>query len=309
MATDTLPFVSVVVPVLNEEATIAQCLESLLRSDYPRDRCELIVVDNGSTDRTAEIVRSTPARYLFESQRGTARARNCGIQASRGEILAFTDADCLVTTGWLRGLVSGFAAGDVGAVAGDVLPLPPRTAAQRYAARARHLSPYRYLRRPTFPFAVTANLAVRQKVFSTVGLLDPDSPRGGECTDFCTRLRRETGLRIEVTHRAPVFHRYRETPGDLFRQHFGYGQGHAYLYEKYAAEIPWTWREALHVYRDLARTAGRAAATALRRVTGGASQTDLEFQWFELLRKLGLRLGFNWYRLRSALSSTAGGRR
>jgi glycosyltransferase involved in cell wall biosynthesis len=300
VATDALPFVSVVVPALDEEATIATCLDSLLRTDYPPDRREFIVVDNGSTDRTAEIIRRAPVRYLLETRRGTARARNRGIEASRGEILAFTDADCVATTGWLRGLVSGFAADGVGAVAGDVLPLPPRTAAQRYAARARHLSPYRYLRRPTFPFAVTANLAVRREVFSKIGLLDPDSPRGGECADFCTRLRRHTGMRIEVAPRAPVFHRYRESARALFRQHFGYGQGHAYLYEKYRAEIPWTWREALHVHGDLARTAGTAAAVGLRRVGRRASRSDVEFHSFELLRKLALRLGFTWYRMRPA---------
>jgi glycosyltransferase involved in cell wall biosynthesis len=294
---EELPFVSVVVPVLDGERTIGECLASLAKTDYPADRREIIVVDNGSTDRTAEIVRSAPVEYLSETRRGTARARNLGIQASRGEILAFTDGDCLASTGWLRTLVDGFGEADVGAVAGEILPFPPRSGAERYAARIRHLSPERYLSRPTFPFAATANLAFRREVFSQIGLLDPDTPRGGESADFCTRFLRQTGLRIALAPTAAVFHRHRATGRDLFRQQWGYGQGHAYLYSKYRAELPWTWRETVHVYRDLGRSAAALIDTGRRRLMRRASRDELEFQYFDLVRKVGLRLGFAWYRL------------
>ena len=285
------------VPVLDGERTLEESLATFLRVDYPPDRREVIIVDNGSTDRTAEIVRRAPVRYLFEPRRGTAKARNLGIEASRGEILAFTDADCLVTKGWLRALVSGFDGGDVGAVAGEILPFPPRTAAERYAARTRHLSARRYLSRPHLPFAVTANLAFRREVFEQVGLLDPDAPRGGECTDFCTRFLRQTGQRIEFAPRAVVFHRHRSTARELFRQQWNYGRGHAYLYRKYAAELPWTWRQRRQVWGDLGRTAGELAATGLRGAAGRASRTELEFRYIELVRKLASRLGFAWHRL------------
>lgn len=286
------------VPVLNGERTLEESLATLLRVDYPPDRREVIVVDNGSTDHTAEIVRPAPVRYLFEPRRGTAKARNLGIEASRGEIVVFTDADCLVTRGWLRALVAGFDADQVGAVAGEIVPFPPRTAAERYAARTRHLSPQRYLRRPQLPFAVTANLAFRREVFGQVGLLDPDAPRGGECTDFCTRFLRQTGQRIELAPRAVVFHRHRSTAWELFRQQWNYGRGNAFLYGKYAAELPWTWRHRRQVWGDLARTAAALGATGLRRAAGRASPRDLEFQYFELVCKVASRLGFAWHRLR-----------
>ena len=68
-----LPFISVIVPALNEEQNIRECLVSLLEADYPPERREILVVDNGSTDRTAEIVKSFPVRYLREERRGVPR--------------------------------------------------------------------------------------------------------------------------------------------------------------------------------------------------------------------------------------------
>jgi glycosyltransferase involved in cell wall biosynthesis len=289
---DRLPFVSVVVPVLNGAGTIGACLTSLERQDYPARRLEVLVVDNGSTDDTPRIVREHAARWLVEGKRGPARARNRGIEAGRGEIVAFIDADCLASTGWLRELVAGFEDSCVGAVAGEIVPFPPRTPAERYAGRIRHLSPERYLRRPIFPFAVTANLAFRREVFDTIGLLDPASPRGGESTDICTRFLRETGLRLELAPRAIVFHRHRTSAVELFRQQWGYGRGHAYLYDKYRDSIPWGWRQTVSVYRDLGKSAGALIAASLRYAGGQERRDELEFRYFEFLRKLALRLGF-----------------
>lgn len=286
------PFVSVIVPVLNGERTLADCLSSLLSADYPESRREIIVVDNGSRDGTAEIACALPVTYVREDRRGAARARNRGIDASRGELVAFTDVDCLATTGWLRELVRPFEDDRVGGVAGEVLPYPPRTAAERYAAQLRHLSPRRYLNRPILPFAVTANLAFRREVFEQVGLFDPDSPRGGESTDFCTRFFRATGLRLEFAPGAAVFHRHRATAWELFRQQWSYGRGHAFLYIKYADDVPWGWRETTRVWGDLAASAGQVVRTGARRVVDRASADDLSFEYLALVRKLALRLGF-----------------
>ncbi|MDA2916243.1 glycosyltransferase family 2 protein [Nitrospinae bacterium AH_259_B05_G02_I21] len=108
-----------IIPVLNGERTIRECLVSLLRVDYPPGRWEILVVDNGSADRTAEIVKSFPVRYLQEERRGVSHARNRAIEASKCEILAFTDPDCVVSTGWLHDLVQAFEEECVGGVGGD----------------------------------------------------------------------------------------------------------------------------------------------------------------------------------------------
>lgn len=287
-----LPSVSVVVPVLNGEATIGDCLGALLRTDYPPERREIVIVDNGSTDRTAEIVTGAPVRYARESRRGVPYARNRGIEMCQGDIVAFTDADCIPTTGWLRELVAPFERDEVGGVAGEILPYPPSTPAERYAARIRHLSPQRYLGRPTFPFAVTANLGFRRGVFDRVGIFDPDLPRGGESTDFCTRFFRETGLLLEYAPRAALFHRHRATAWQLFKQHWNYGRGHAYLYIKYRDELRWGPRETAMTYLDLFGSAAALTRTAARQVRGRADREELSFRFFETLRKLALRMGF-----------------
>jgi glycosyltransferase involved in cell wall biosynthesis len=292
MTAKTPPFVSVIVPVRNGERTIGDCLTSLVNLDYPAERLEILVVDNGSTDRTAEIARGYSVRYLREDQRGASRARNRGIEESTGEVLAFTDADCVATRGWLAEVVSEFEDPEVGGVAGEILPFPPRTPAERYAARIGHLSPSHYLRRPIFPFAVTANLAFRRSVFDQVGLFDPGLPRGGEGTDYCTRFFRGTGLRLALARRAVVLHRHRKTARGLFGQQWSYGRGHAFLYIKYGDDLVWGRKQTAQVYRDLARTAGAFLKVSLDRARGTADREELSFLYFELVRKMALRLGF-----------------
>ncbi|MCB7130407.1 MAG: glycosyltransferase, partial [Candidatus Brocadiales bacterium] len=154
-----LPFISVIVPALNEEQNIRECLVSLLKMDYPPERLEVLVVDNGSTDRTAEIVKSFPVCYLHEEKRGCPTARNAAIRASRGDIIASTDSDCIASQLWLRELVKAFDEDGVGGVAGEVVAYPPRTPTEWYAAKVRHLSPQKYLCRPLLPFAAFANIA------------------------------------------------------------------------------------------------------------------------------------------------------
>jgi glycosyltransferase involved in cell wall biosynthesis len=303
MAQEPLPTISVVVPVLNAERTIDDCIVSILRTDYPSNRREIVVVDNASTDGTARIIKRRPVQYLLEERRSPAHARNRGIGASLGDIVAFTDADCLATTGWLRELACEFGAEEVGGVAGDVLPYPPETPAERYAARIRHLSPQRYLNRPLLPFAVTANLAFRRSVFTEIGCFDPDSPRGGESTDFCTRFFRRTGLELRFSPKAAVFHRHRATAGELVRQHWVYGRGNAFLHMKYRDEAPWGWHQTVFVYRDLARAGCALAAAAVSRVGSREKNDNLAFACFDCLGKAALRAGFlrevlaqRWYR-------------
>ena len=292
LSVDALPSVSVVVAVLNGEQTIGDCIKALLRTDYPDGRREIVIVDNGSTDRTVDIIRRAPVTFLRENRRGVPYARNRGIEACKGEIVAFTDADCIPTIGWLRELVAPFERDEVGGVAGEILPYPPATAAERHAARIRHLSPQRYLGRPILPFAVTANLAFRREVFERVGLFDPDLPRGGESTDFCTRFFRETGLLLEYAPRAALFHRHRATALELFKQHWSYGRGHAYLYIKYRDELRWGVRETATTYRDLFATLAALVVAAAGHARRRGDRRDVSFMFFETLRKLALRLGF-----------------
>lgn len=286
-----LPFISVVLPVLNGERTIRECLVSLLRMDYPVERREILVVDNGSTDGTAGIINGFPVHSLWEERRGAPRARNKGINASRGEIVAFTDADCMVSKGWLAELVRAMREEGVGGVAGEIVAHLPRTPAERYAAKVRHLSPQKYLARPFLPFAVFANLAFRREVFDRIGLLD-EALAQGESTDFCTRFFRESGLKLRYAPNAVVFHRHRRTTWEFCQQQWTYGRGHAQLYIKYRREVPWGWRQSVLAYQDLARAAWGLARTGLRYGIQGDRREELYFRYFEFLKKSAERLGF-----------------
>ncbi len=285
------PFVSVIVPVLNGERTIRECVASLLGMDYPVELREILVVDNGSKDRTAAIVKSYPVWYLREDRRGAARARNKGIEASKGEILVFTDADCIVSRGWLRALVQPFGEQDVGGVAGEIVSYPPSTPAERYAARIRHLSPQLYLSRPLLPFAVFANLSFRREVFAQVGLLDSELFQG-DSTDFCTRFVRGTSLKLAYAPKAVVFHRHRRTSWELFQQQWSYGRGHALLYIKYRQEIPWGWGRSALAYRDLTKAFWALTKAGVRCCSEAGKAEDLYFYYFEFLKQLAERLGF-----------------
>ncbi len=292
-----LPFVSVIIPVLNGERTIRDCLVSLLRMDYPVELREILVVDNGSTDQTPRIVKEYPVLYLREGRRGRSYARNRGIEASRAYILAFTDADCVVSSGWLRELMKGFEAEHVGGVAGEIVAYLPRTPAERYAARIGHLSPKRYLHNPIFPFAQPGNVAFRREVFERIGLFDPDLPTG-EGADFFRRFFKESDLKLQYAPRAIVFHRHRRTSWGLFRQLWGYGRGHALLCIKYREELQWGWRQSALVYKDLAKSACRLARAGLRYGLKGKRKEEMVFSYLEVLHKLAYRLGF----VREALS-------
>jgi len=99
------PFVSVVVGIRNEERYIEECIESLLRLDYPQDSYEIIIVDGMSTDKTRDIVKKYPVRLLLNERKNVAAARNLGVENSRGNFVAFTDGDCKVDPLWLKTLV------------------------------------------------------------------------------------------------------------------------------------------------------------------------------------------------------------
>lgn len=284
-------FVSIVVPARDAERTLGDCLASLLGLSFPREQREIIVVDNGSTDRTAEIIDRAPVRRVREARRGASFARNAGILASRGEIVAFTDADCVVSRGWLERLVAPFEDARVGGVAGEIVGYPATTAAERYAARIRHLSPQKYLHRPILPFAVFANLAFRRDVFERVGLLD-EAMTAGESTDFCTRFRRASRLDLVYAPRAVVFHRHRRTAAELFRQQWNYGRGHALLYIKYGREVPWGWRQSALAYADLGKAILALGRSTVRIDGGSAWREEMSFRYLDCVRKVAERLGF-----------------
>jgi glycosyltransferase involved in cell wall biosynthesis len=131
-----LPFVSVIVPTLNRGDMVASLIDSLVEQTYPADRFEVIVVDNGSEDGTkpwaCRVSGTLPFRFRFLSNstsfRVPAQSRNLGLAVASGEIVAFTDSDCLVSRDWLeQGVAALNNAPAAGLAQGTTLPLEDGT--------------------------------------------------------------------------------------------------------------------------------------------------------------------------------------
>jgi GT2 family glycosyltransferase len=251
------PTVSVVVPVRDGARTLARCLAGLAAQDRPPD--EVIVVDNGSRDGSGELARAfgarTPAlalRVVEEPRPGASVARNRGVAAASGDLVAFTDADCEPAPPWLGRLAGALGPG-VGAVAGRVRPAPPRSAIEAFAAlytlrtgELAYESSAFTLLRGGFP---TANLAVRREVFDALGGFDETVRIYGEDYDLCARLY-GLGQRIRYEPEAVVFHHHRTTLRGLLRQSFGFGACHAYLLRRHFRRKVLVELPAAHWERD-----------------------------------------------------------
>ena len=176
-------FVSVIVPVFNDSERLQKCLEALENQTYPQDLYEVIVVDNGSDESVEELVNQFPQAFLtYESKRGSYAARNQGISISRGELLAFTDSDCIPAQNWLEmGVKQLKSTSNCGLVGGKIEiffkdPHNP-TAAEIYDA-ATNLQQKKYIEE--YKYGATANLFTWKKLFADVGYFDSNLKSGGD---------------------------------------------------------------------------------------------------------------------------------
>lgn len=115
-----LPFISVVIPAFNEEKYLPRCLKALQNQTYPKDRFDITVVDNNSTDSTPKIASKFGAKVITETQQGHVYSLNTGLKSAKGEILAVTDADTKVSKTWLEQLANIFEDKSVVGVTGSI---------------------------------------------------------------------------------------------------------------------------------------------------------------------------------------------
>ncbi|HUR62094.1 MAG TPA: glycosyltransferase [Candidatus Thermoplasmatota archaeon] len=180
----SLPRVTVIVPVHNDAARLARCVRALAAQDYPARLREVLVVDNGSTDdpgaAMADLVDAAGVRLLHEPAPGSYAARNRGIEAATGEVLAFTDADCVPEPGWLSAGIARLGPG-VGLVGGAVrlFPRQPGRFSLAEAYEAAHGFPQEHYVQDRH-FAVTANLLTTAQVMATCGPFDASLRSGGD---------------------------------------------------------------------------------------------------------------------------------
>jgi glycosyltransferase involved in cell wall biosynthesis len=203
------PFVSIVIATRNRERLLAETLDGLVQLRWPRDRFEIIVADNGSTDGTAAVVASASSaarapeiRYLYVPQPGKSYAVNASLLLARGEIIALTDDDVLPDAGWLQHLCAAFAETGADFVAGRIFPRwetspPPWMSPALYGVLAiPDNGDARLEIAPDQPRVVPigANMAVRATVVERIGGLRTDlgkldgTLRTGEDHEFFLRM-------------------------------------------------------------------------------------------------------------------------
>lgn len=234
------PFISVIVPTYRRPARLAACLEGFTGLDYPVDRFEVVVVDDGSGEPPEEVVAAVRSHIKVSlvtiDHGGPAIARNAGAARAKGELLAFTDDDCMVTPGWLRAFAAPFATGDDAMLGGRTVNALP---ANRYAAASQLLIDHLYRHYNGAPhdarFFASNNIAASAEAFGALGGFDRSFPLpAAEDRDLCLRWRR-SGRRLVYVPEAVVFHAHSLTLRRFWRQHFTYGRGAFHLHARLAS--------------------------------------------------------------------------
>jgi mycofactocin system glycosyltransferase len=228
-----LPLVSVIIPVKDRADDLRNCLTSLQGLNYPREKIEIVVVDDGSTDRTPAVAEELGA-VLVESGMvagGPAQARNQGARVARGEFLAFIDSDCTASEEWLVELLPVFADAEVAAVGGWVDGLHTESALDSYEAAMSSLNLGRRAMTggaggDTF-YLPSCNLLMRKAAFTAAGGFH-SSLQVGEDVDLTWRLR-DIGWKIAYLPKGTVFHAHRSKLWPFMKRRFDYGTSEGLL--------------------------------------------------------------------------------
>lgn len=226
-----LPRVSVIVPVKNGAQKIAGLLDSLMQVDYDREMLEIVVVDGNSSDNTREIVLRYPTvKLLTEERPGLNAARNTGIKNSAGEVIAFTDSDCIVSKNWVRKIVEDFGEKEVGCVGGNALrfydDLISRYCDESLMPVMRIFTEKKALNevKPPVRYPAGCNMAIRRSILAEAGEFDENIEYGFDEDELVERIC-STGHTMVLDPDLLVSHKHRSSVRELLKQTFRYGRG------------------------------------------------------------------------------------
>ena len=238
MVQTDLPMVSVVIPLLNAVADIPGCIAALQAQSYPRERFEIIAVDNGSTDGSQRVLDKAGVRWITRRERGRAKALNAGVALANGDIICTTDISCQPEPQWIAEVVESFRDPAVGCVAGEIRLLGDRdNAVIRFQERTKYMSPMLALQRnrlPFLPFADGANASFRRTVFDEIGGFEETFYKGAD-VEICYRIFLLTRYKIVFNRRAVVWEPGEPNLRALLKQRYRIGLGTPLMYLKYPA--------------------------------------------------------------------------
>ena len=237
----SFPPVTVAVCVKDGEDTIAQCLNSLKALKYPKDKLTILVVDNGSKDKTSEIVSSFDVEVINEKKIGRGIARNAAWRATTDEFIAFTDADCEVNSHWLMHIMPAFEKNNLGVCGSDIVTPGSNDLARFYELR-RIVSNAEFSGDYPFspPFLATANAVFRVRAIRDCGGFNEDY-RVAEDADICWRIM-QANYTIDYLPGPGITHHHRSTYRKMFNQSVDYGHDAVHLMKNfYPDRVIWIW--------------------------------------------------------------------
>ncbi|MDJ0846243.1 glycosyltransferase [Crocosphaera sp.] len=231
------PFVSVIIPVYNDAIRLKKCLEALEQQSYPSDNYEVIVIDNASDEEhniKGIVNQFSQAYYTYETKPGSYAARNKGLSIAKGDIIAFTDADCIPTYNWLEnGINALLSHPDCGLVGGKI---------EIFYRQENELTPVEvYEKLMALPqqqfveenhYGATANVFTWKRLFKEVGLFNTTLKSGGDC-DWGNRVY-SRGYQLIYADNVKIYHPARSSFKDLYKRTRRYTGGHYDLMKKNA---------------------------------------------------------------------------
>lgn len=228
--------ISVIVPAYNAADTIGECLDALLNQTVPRSEYEVIVVDDGSTDETRDIAHLRGVKVICQSNQGPASARNLGVCHARGELILFTDADCVPARDWIERMSAPLLDPNIDGAKG-VYRTRQRNLVARFVQLEYEDKYDRVAQERFIDFVDTYAAAYRKPVFSGNGGFDPAFPRAsGEDIDFSWRLARK-GHKLVFAPDAVVYHRHVSSLASYFRRKYSVGYWRALMYRRHPNKV------------------------------------------------------------------------
>lgn len=285
------PTISVIVCSRDRADQLERCLQAFEQADAPPGSWELLVVDNGSTDHTSEVVRARsrgtrlPLEYLVEDAPGLSRARNRGLAAAAGDLVAFTDDDCRVSPTWLQAIVRVFARDPNLMVLGGRVdladPLDSPVSIRPFPDALRISEMHHIMAR-----LMGCNMAFRHDVFRKIGLFDPKLGAGtliGSSEDLDMFYRAlKAGMTLRYEPEVHVRHAHGRRPGAnlaMLRQSYVRGRGAFYgkhLLRGDRTVLKSAWYEVANLSREMfsmraVASPDQAAARVLLDLARGAA--------------------------------------
>ena len=229
-----IDFVSVVIPTFNRKDSLIRTIESLYRQSYPKDRYEIIVVDDGSTDDTRRCLdwfqKEYPSnlKYFYQENKGPGAARNLGVRNACAEIIAFIDSDCIGLERWIEEIAKGYEDSRVAGIGGTIVATPSDNKVSQYCAYTK-MNEKPKIDKTGIVYLIIGNASFRKSCLNLVGGFDEryNFP-GGEDPDLCYRIKKN-GFFFKYNPDAVVFNSHKQTLWEFIITYFHYGKGDAFL--------------------------------------------------------------------------------